>query len=67
MPKRWHFVQNPRIAPIYVVPHIGWAIINRHEQGQKLSGTYSPKGVRWSYSVELPAHLSVSILLESRL
>ena len=67
MPKRWYFAQNPRIAPIYVVPHIGWAIINRDEHEGKVSGTYSPKGVRRSYFIELPAHLSVCALLESRL
>jgi hypothetical protein len=65
MPKRWHFAQSPRIAPIYVVPHIGWAIIVRHEHEVKMRGTYSPKGVSWSYFIELLAHLSVSIL-ESR-
>ena len=67
MPKRWYFAKTPRIAPIYVVPHIGWAIINRHDHEEKMSGTYSPKGVRRSYFVESLAHLSVSALLESRL
>lgn len=26
MPERWHFNATNRIAPIYVVPKLGWAI-----------------------------------------
>lgn len=26
MPERWHFNATDRIAPIYVVPHLGWAL-----------------------------------------
>lgn len=26
MPERWHFNSTERIAPIYVVPHLGWAL-----------------------------------------
>ena len=26
MPERWHFTGTNRIAPIYVVPKLGWAI-----------------------------------------
>jgi len=31
MPERYHFAKNPRIAPIYVVPKIGYALSNRKE------------------------------------
>ena len=41
MPERWHFVANERIAPIYVVPEIEYALTDRVENGAGLS-----KGVR---------------------
>lgn len=31
MPKRYHFANNARIAPIYVVPKIGYALTTREE------------------------------------
>ncbi|KAF8532093.1 Phosphodiest-domain-containing protein [Gautieria morchelliformis] len=31
MPSAYHFSHNPRIAPIYVVPEIGYALTNRNE------------------------------------
>lgn len=33
MPQRWHFAHNERIAPIYVVPRMGYALTNRIENG----------------------------------
>ncbi|GFZ43401.1 hypothetical protein JCM24511_01121 [Saitozyma sp. JCM 24511] len=44
MPDRWHFSGIPRIAPIYVVPHLGWVISNHHEFDVVLGGDYRPKG-----------------------
>ena len=41
MPARWHFVQNERIAPVYVVPRIGYALTDRVENGSGMN-----KGVR---------------------
>ena len=41
MPKRWHFTNNERIAPIYVVPRIGYALTDRVENGSGMN-----KGVR---------------------
>ena len=41
MPERWHFANNERIAPIYVVPKVGYALTNRVENGTGMS-----KGVR---------------------
>ncbi|KAI0771197.1 Phosphodiest-domain-containing protein [Trametes elegans] len=37
MPERWHFAHNERIAPIYVVPHMGYALTNRIENGTEMS------------------------------
>ncbi|KAJ7771942.1 alkaline-phosphatase-like protein [Mycena maculata] len=31
MPERWHFTQSERIAPIYVVPQIGFVLTSRAE------------------------------------
>lgn len=46
MPQRWHFAHNERIAPIYVVPRMGYALTNRIENGAGMS-----KGVRAVCSV----------------
>ena len=32
MPERYHFAHNPRIAPIYVVPNVGY-ILTTHNEG----------------------------------
>ncbi|KAI0769919.1 Phosphodiest-domain-containing protein [Fomes fomentarius] len=37
MPERWHFVSNERIAPIYVVPKIGYALTDRIENGSGMN------------------------------
>ncbi|KAJ7274265.1 alkaline-phosphatase-like protein [Mycena rebaudengoi] len=31
MPERWHFARSERIAPVYVVPYIGYALTTREE------------------------------------
>jgi predicted AlkP superfamily pyrophosphatase or phosphodiesterase len=31
MPKRWHFAKNERIAPVYVVPELGYILTTRKE------------------------------------
>ena len=43
MPARWHFTENLRIAPGYVVPRIGYALTDRAENGSGMN-----KGVRCS-------------------
>lgn len=50
MPDRFHFnpANNLRIAPIYIVPRIGWAISTRHEHKVIMQGHYTPKGVSLS-------------------
>lgn len=47
MPERYHFspANNERIAPIYAVPNIGWAITNRRDFELDMNGQYQPKGV----------------------
>ncbi|KAH9948891.1 Phosphodiest-domain-containing protein [Amylocystis lapponica] len=37
MPARFHFADNYRIAPIYVVPRMGYALTNRVENGTGMS------------------------------
>lgn len=44
MPERWHFTGHERIAPIYCVPEVGWAITNRQEFEVKMGGEYKIKG-----------------------
>jgi hypothetical protein len=43
MPERWHFSHGRRIAPIYVVPKMDYALTNSVENGEGMS-----KGVRIS-------------------
>ncbi|KAK5958307.1 hypothetical protein OHC33_000149 [Knufia fluminis] len=31
MPERYHFTNNPRIAPLWVVPRTGWLVIERED------------------------------------
>lgn len=42
MPERWHFAYNERIAPVYVVPRMGYALTNRIENGAGMSKGVSP-------------------------
>jgi predicted AlkP superfamily pyrophosphatase or phosphodiesterase len=42
MPKRWHFSHGERIAPVYVVPRIGYVLTTRKEGDVGMS-----KGVRY--------------------
>lgn len=37
MPRRWHFSNNYRIAPIYIVPNVKYALTNRIENGSGMS------------------------------
>ncbi|GAO16064.1 uncharacterized protein UV8b_02284 [Ustilaginoidea virens] len=49
MPARYHFANNPRIAPLWIVPKTGWAIVTRDEfdvheaKGKAL--VYHPRGL----------------------
>ncbi|KAF3935877.1 hypothetical protein ABW20_dc0100803 [Dactylellina cionopaga] len=46
MPEKWHFSKNPRIAPLWLVPKTGWAIVTRAEHDpSKTHKPYSPRGL----------------------
>ncbi|KAK6512738.1 hypothetical protein TWF506_008907 [Arthrobotrys conoides] len=46
MPERWHFSKNPRIAPLWIVPKTGWAIVTRPEHDpSKTNKPYNPRGL----------------------
>ena len=57
MPERYHFSQNDRIAPLWVMPRAGWAIAKKDEFNvaeAKANGVdYTPKGVH-GYDHEHP-------------
>lgn len=48
MPERWHFANSDRIAPIYIVPRMGYALTNRIENGAGTS-----KGVSLQFTLSL--------------
>jgi len=49
MPERYHFSQNDRIAPIWIMPHTGWAIVTRAdmdvEEAKKNGEVFHPRGI----------------------
>lgn len=57
MPERYHFSKNERIAPLWIVPNTGWAIVTKEEfdvVDAKAKGTdYRPKGLH-GYDHENP-------------
>lgn len=57
MPERYHFSKNERIAPLWVIPKTGWAIVHKEDfdvHEAKLRGeTYHPKGLH-GYDHEHP-------------
>ena len=57
MPERYHFAKNDRIAPLWVVPKTGWAIVHKEDfdvNEAKLTGqVYHPKGLH-GYDHEHP-------------
>lgn len=57
MPERYHFKHNDRIAPLWIVPTTGWAIVSRKEmdvEKAKESGEiYHPRGLH-GYDHEHP-------------
>lgn len=54
MPDRWHFANHERIAPIYVVPKIGYVLTDRVENGTGLN-----KGVSIHHLVPVPLSDSI--------
>lgn len=57
MPERYHFSNNDRIAPLWVIPNTGWAIVHKEDfdvKKAKAKGeTYNPKGLH-GYDHEHP-------------
>ncbi|KAK8194027.1 alkaline-phosphatase-like protein [Phyllosticta paracitricarpa] len=57
MPERYHFHQNDRIAPLWIVPKAGWAIVTKEEfdieEGLRTGAQYEPKGLH-GYDHEHP-------------
>lgn len=57
MPSRFHFSQNTRIAPLWVIPKAGWAIVHKADfdvkEAQAKGETYHPKGLH-GYDHEHP-------------
>jgi predicted AlkP superfamily pyrophosphatase or phosphodiesterase len=57
MPERYHFSHNKRIAPLWIVPKAGWAIVTKEEfdveNGKKNGKVYHPRGLH-GYDHEHP-------------
>lgn len=57
MPERYHFSNNPRIAPLWIVPTTGWAIVTKDdfdvESAMDTKKSYSPAGLH-GYDHENP-------------
>jgi predicted AlkP superfamily pyrophosphatase or phosphodiesterase len=57
MPERYHFSNNERIAPLWIVPKTGWAIVAKSEfdveEGKKKGEVYNPRGLH-GYDHEHP-------------
>ena len=64
MPERYHFSNNPRIAPLWIVPATGWAIVTKDEfdvQDAKKKGlVYHPRGLH-GYDHEHPLMRAIFI------
>ncbi|KAH7408259.1 alkaline-phosphatase-like protein, partial [Phaeosphaeria sp. MPI-PUGE-AT-0046c] len=57
MPERYHFSKNDRIAPLWIIPKAGWAIVDKTEfdieEGKKNGDVYHPRGLH-GYDHEHP-------------
>ena len=57
MPERYHFSNNDRIAPLWIIPKAGWAIVAKSEfdveDGKRKGEVYHPKGLH-GYDHEHP-------------
>jgi predicted AlkP superfamily pyrophosphatase or phosphodiesterase len=64
MPERYHFSNNNRIAPLWVIPKTGWAIVDRSEwdvkNALKAGEAYYPRGVH-GYDHEHPLMRAIFI------
>jgi predicted AlkP superfamily pyrophosphatase or phosphodiesterase len=57
MPERYHFQHNDRIAPLFIVPKAGWAVVKKEdydiEKDLKDGRVYNPRGIH-GYDHEHP-------------
>ncbi|KAI0464849.1 hypothetical protein LJB42_000060 [Komagataella kurtzmanii] len=58
LPEEWHFGTNTnqysdRIAPIWVVPKVGWSITTHEDMENKMEFDYKPKGVHGYNNTEV--------------
>lgn len=64
MPERYHFSNNDRIAPLWIVPKTGWAIVTKDEfdveTGKSEGQVYSPRGLH-GYDHEHPLMRAIFI------
>ncbi|KAL8933132.1 MAG: hypothetical protein Q9216_006509 [Gyalolechia sp. 2 TL-2023] len=64
MPERYHFSNNDRIAPLWVVPQTGWAIVHKEDfdvkEAKAQGKVYHPKGLH-GYDHEHPLMRSIFI------
>jgi predicted AlkP superfamily pyrophosphatase or phosphodiesterase len=64
MPERYHFSRNGRIAPLWVIPKTGWAIVERPDfdaqEAIRTGRVYHPKGVH-GYDHEHPLMRAIFI------
>ncbi|TAQ83722.1 hypothetical protein B7494_g7956 [Chlorociboria aeruginascens] len=64
MPERYHFSNNPRIAPLWIIPKTGWAIVTKDDfdvADAKVNGiVYHPRGLH-GYDHEHPLMRAIFI------
>jgi len=64
MPERYHFSHNDRIAPLWIVPKTGWAVVKREEfdveEAKKTGKVYHPRGLH-GYDHEHPLMRAIFI------
>lgn len=64
MPKKYHFSNNHRIAPLWVVPKTGWAIVTKKEfvvtEAKEKGLVYHPRGLH-GYDHEHPLMRAIFI------
>lgn len=64
MPERYHFSRNDRIAPLWIVPKTGWALVRMEEmnlkEAQAKKTVYHPRGLH-GYDHEHPLMRAIFI------
>lgn len=64
MPERYHFSKNERIAPLWVIPNTGWAIVSKADfnvaEAKAQGKEYHPKGLH-GYDHENPLMRAIFI------